>query len=192
MVLISSVSLYVFVFLNLKEWRWSNKQWNFKSGILPPNSSVMSVKSQPLWSSVISPIKRRHCNRRFVSSLLPVTKPCSSLSYSQNGVQREQTPWLDGMVCPTLESFFFFSCFLGLHLRHMEVSRLGDESEPQPPAFATAIPYLSCVCDLHHSTQQLRILNPLREARDPTCNLMVSSWIHFCCATMGTPQLWHL
>ena len=36
---------------------------------------------------------------------------------------------------------FFFSSsfvFLGLHLRHMEVPRLGAESEPQPLACTTA------------------------------------------------------
>uniref|UniRef100_A0A8D0MA29 Opalin n=1 Tax=Sus scrofa TaxID=9823 RepID=A0A8D0MA29_PIG len=46
---------------------------------------------------------------------------------------------------------------------------------------------LSCVFDLHHSSQQCQILNPLSEARDRTPNLMVPSRIHFCCATMGTP-----
>ena len=30
-------------------------------------------------------------------------------------------------------------------------------------------------------------LNPLREARDPSLNLMVPSRIHFCYTTMGTP-----
>ena len=35
----------------------------------------------------------------------------------------------------------------------------------------------SCICDLHHSSWQHWILNPLREAKDGTCNLMVSSQI---------------
>ena len=39
---------------------------------------------------------------------------------------------------------------------------------------------------LHHSSQQLRILNPLSKARDQTHNLMVPSRICFCCATTGT------
>ena len=47
---------------------------------------------------------------------------------------------------------------------------------------------LSHVCDLHHSSQQCRILKPLSESRDWTCNLMLPSWIHFCCAAMGTPN----
>ena len=41
---------------------------------------------------------------------------------------------------------------------------------------------------LHHSSLQCWILNPLSEARDRTHNLMVPSWIHFYCATLGTPD----
>ena len=35
----------------------------------------------------------------------------------------------------------------------------------------------SCICDLHHSSQQCWILNPLSKARDQTGNLLVPSWI---------------
>ena len=35
----------------------------------------------------------------------------------------------------------------------------------------------SRICDPHHSSRQHWILNPLREARDLTRNLMVPSWI---------------
>ena len=50
----------------------------------------------------------------------------------------------------------------------MEVTRLGVESELQllASAVATAIWDPSRVCDLHHSSQQRRILNPLNKARD--------------------------
>ena len=51
---------------------------------------------------------------------------------------------------------------------------------------ATAMPDLSCACNLHHSSQQHWILNPLSKARDWTRNLMVLSWICFCCAMTGT------
>ena len=46
----------------------------------------------------------------------------------------------------------------------------------------------SHVCNLHHSSQQRQILNPLSKARDQTCNLMVPSQIHFRCTTTGTPR----
>ena len=56
--------------------------------------------------------------------------------------------------------------FLGPHLQHMEVPRLGAESELQLLVYTTAMPDLSRVCDLHHCSRQRRILNPLNEARD--------------------------
>ena len=51
--------------------------------------------------------------------------------------------------------FFFFFVFLGPHLWHMEVPRLGVKSELQllTYAIATAMQNLSHVCDLHHSSQ---------------------------------------
>ena len=62
--------------------------------------------------------------------------------------------------------------------------------ELQPKAYTTttAMPDPSCICDPHHSSRQLRILNPLSEARDQTRNLMVLSQVHFCCATTGTSK----
>ena len=52
---------------------------------------------------------------------------------------------------------------------------------------AVVMPDPSHICDLHHSSQQRQILNPLSEARDQTRSLMVPSQICFCCATTGTP-----
>ena len=49
------------------------------------------------------------------------------------------------------------------------------------------MPDPSHICNLHHSSRQCQILNPLIEARDWTCNLMVPSQICFHCATTGTP-----
>ena len=47
---------------------------------------------------------------------------------------------------------FFFFCFLGLYLWHMEVPRLGAESELLLLAYATATWDLSIVCNLHHGS----------------------------------------
>ena len=60
--------------------------------------------------------------------------------------------------------------FLGPHPSHMEVPRQGVESEPQLPASTTATARQdpSCICDLHPSSWQCRILNPLSEAWDRT------------------------
>ena len=82
-----------------------------------------------------------------------------------------------------------FYYFLGLHLRHMEVPRLGFELELQPPVSATttATPDLSLVCNLHHSSWQCQILNPLSRARDGTLVLMDTSRVCYHWATMRTP-----
>ena len=87
--------------------------------------------------------------------------------------------------------YYLSFVFLGLHPQHMEVPRLGVQSELQLLAYAkaTAMPDLSCFCKLHHSSWQRWILNPLIKARDQTRNLMVPSWIHFCCAMTGTPPV---
>ena len=63
----------------------------------------------------------------------------------------------------------------------MEVPRLRVESELQLPAYttATATQDLSRVCDLHHSSQQHRILNPLSKAMDRTHILMDTSWVPY-------------
>ena len=86
---------------------------------------------------------------------------------------------------------FFLFCFLGLNLQYMEVPRLGVKSELQLRIYATATAMQnpSCACHLHNSSRQCWILNPLREARNQTRNLMVTSQIHFPCATMGTLNL---
>ena len=76
----------------------------------------------------------------------------------------------------------FFFGFLGLHLRPMEVPRLGFEAELQllAPTTATAMQDPSCICHLHPSSWQCRILNPRSEARDQTRVLMGPSRIRFC------------
>ena len=76
----------------------------------------------------------------------------------------------------------------------MEVTKLGVKLELQLPAYATAtaMPDLSHVCDLHHSSRQGQIPDPLSEARDQTRNLMLPSQIHFLCAMTGTPLLHNL
>ena len=88
--------------------------------------------------------------------------------------------------------FFFFSVFLGLHPGHMEVPKLGVEWELQLPVYTTttAMKDLSCPCDLHHSSQQLQILNPWSEARDLI--LMDASWVPYHWATTRTPALFLL
>ena len=70
----------------------------------------------------------------------------------------------------SLVFFFFFFLVWGAHPQHIEVPRLGLESELQLPLYptATATWDLSRVFDLHHSSLQCQILNPLSKAWDQT------------------------
>ena len=76
-------------------------------------------------------------------------------------------------------SFLFFS-FLGLHLWHMEVPRLGVKSELHLPAYTTA------TATRDPNSRQCWILNLLSKARDWTRILKDTSWICYCWATSGT------
>ena len=70
----------------------------------------------------------------------------------------------------------------------MEVPRLGVRLELQPLVYtrATATRDPSRVCDLHHSSWQRRILNPLSEARDRTRALTDTTGFSTPWATPGT------
>ena len=74
-----------------------------------------------------------------------------------------------------------FLSFLWLHLRHMGVPRLGVQTELQMSAHATAtaMQHTSRVYNVHHSSQQGQIHNPLSEAGDRTCVLMDTSQIRY-------------
>ena len=62
----------------------------------------------------------------------------------------------------------------------MNLPRLMVESELQLPAYAiaTAMWVSSHVCNIYHSSWQLRILNALSGARDGTRILMDTSQVH--------------
>ena len=78
--------------------------------------------------------------------------------------------------------FIYLSIFLGPHPQHMEVPRLGVKSELQLPAYTTATETQdpSGICDLHRSSQQCQILNPLSEIRGQTRILTDASQVSYC------------
>ena len=73
--------------------------------------------------------------------------------------------------------YFSFIYFLRLHLQHVEVPRPEVESELQLLAYttATATPDLSCIFDLHRSSQQCQILNPL--SKDPVSSRILAGFV---------------
>ena len=95
------------------------------------------------------------------------------------------------MSTPVCLFVCLFVFFLGPHPQDMEVPWLGVKSELQGPAYTTAMATwdLSSIFNLHHSSQQPCILNPLREARGQTCVFMYTSWVPYCWVTMETPIL---
>ena len=75
--------------------------------------------------------------------------------------------------------YIYIFSFLEPYLWHVEVPRIGGESELQLPVYttATATPDPNCICDICHSSPRCWILNPLSKARDQTCILTDASWI---------------
>ena len=76
--------------------------------------------------------------------------------------------------CSKIQCFLFVFClfvfvfFFFLYPWNIDVPRLGVELEIQLPAYATATATRDpgCICDLHHSSGQCWVLNPLSKAKD--------------------------
>ena len=140
-----------------------------------PSCSLSSIRRPPATPSVFTfgtPTPGLECTPSLISSwhLPSLLLLLAQLSPSHGGLPN----------CP-IYLFILSFCLFGPHLQHMEVPSPGVESELLLLAYAraTATRDPSCVCNLHHSSWPCRILNPLSEARDRTCNLMVPSRIGF-------------
>ena len=85
-----------------------------------------------------------------------------------------------GVILLLLLSLLLLLLLLQPHLWHMEIPRPGVESELQQlQAYITATAMLDpgYICNRHCSLRQYQILNPLIEARDPTCIFMDTSQV---------------
>ena len=89
-------------------------------------------------------------------------------------------------LLPSFLSFFLFFAFFFFFLLFGVAPAAYGKSELQMPAYTMATPDPSCVCDVHHSSQQQWILNPLIKARDQAQIFMDTSQAHYYWATMGT------
>ena len=71
--------------------------------------------------------------------------------------------------------------FLESHPRHIQVPRLGVKSELQlwTYTYATAMQDPRCICDLHCSSWQCRILNALSGTRDRTSVLVDTTQVRY-------------
>ena len=75
----------------------------------------------------------------------------------------------------SLQKYFLYS----FHLTFTEIIFSFPKLELQLPVYATATAMWdpSRICDLHHSSEQCQVLNPLSEARDRTHILMDTSQV---------------
>ena len=130
----------------------------------------------------------RNCHTTSQNDCIIFTFPPPIYEWSSSSSSWQHTV-LSLFVCLT---FFWSFVFLGLHSQHTEVPRLSVIWELQLPAYTTAAATSdpSRICDLHHSSQQCRILNPRSKARDRTCILMDAGQICFCWAMTGTPVIY--
>ena len=98
--------------------------------------------------------------------------------------------WIYFLTSPCRYDFTFFKffCFLGCTLGIWKFPSQGlKQLQLLVYTTVTATRDPSRIYDLHHSSQQCHIPNPLSEVRGWTRTLKDTSQICFCCATTGTP-----
>ena len=123
--------------------------------------------------------------RRYFSLTSSLSIPVNITLFSTSLITRLECsvtvlPWpvhpaqLHPLNPPNYFFFFFFFWLFRAVPKAYGSSQLGVKSELQLPAYTTgmATPDPSRVCDLHHSSRQCRLINPLSEARDRTHILM--------------------
>ena len=156
----------------------------------PPRRPPAALQGCVLGDAPYSSISTRKKGRRKMTLTLNGMYRPLQLGEARQGREHLVT-WEDTAATPAfvVGVFFFFFLLFRPHLRHMEVPGLEVKLELQLPVYTTATATwdLSFVCDLHHSSQQGRIPDPLSKARDQTLILMDTSQIHFPSAMTGTP-----
>ena len=190
---------------------WNHSWWKFMDSFkiiywapCPPCvSTVISTGGMKKTRTGTLSLRTFHTGGRKMDVDGKPWKPCSRVTGGGGGGGGE---WVVGMGSRELEKMpmeeaptgsswisefilFLFPSFLGPHLWHMDVPRLGVEWELQLLAYtaATAMPDPSHLCDPHRSSQHCQILSPWSRARDRTHIFMDTGQIHFHWATTGTP-----
>ena len=137
-----------------------------------------SRTSQPtFWAFMEAPLHRRD----WLDHWPMVTDSTSNFSPFHGGGKV-------GLKVPTL--YFFFFLFTATTAEYGTSQARGwIRAAAKSPHQSHSNARSSCIFDLHHSSQQCYILNPLIEARDRTHILIDTSRVFFCWAMMGTPQL---
>ena len=113
-------------------------------------------------------------------TLLPILVTYSLFSFTSETTLSKIIQKSNLMVQLNFKIFFFR--FLGSHLQHMDVPRLGVKLELQLPAYTTATAMRDLILSLRPTPQLLATSDPrpTEQGQDRTCILMDTSWIHFC------------
>ena len=176
------------------------------SPCLSPGGPISPVSSCPVPSLILQPDPSAHCAlllARCLGSELPRLLPqglqegWTRITLDGAGLWLECTSAATPTVATTWKSFalslFFFFFFWATSAAYGGSQARGGirvvaAGLRQSHSNTGPKPHLR----LHHSSRQCLIPNPVSEARDRTCILMGTRWIHFLCATMGTPLVYSL
>ena len=141
-----------------------------------------------IWPLAQSPIGRQRWELLFYGKLLPLVQFVRSLMEEMGfrsclNDENKETHYMGsaehaGFFCFCLFLFVFVFFFRAAPAAY--IPRLGVKLELQLLAYptATAMQDPSCVFDLHHSSRQCQIPNPLSEARNRTLVLTDTSRVH--------------
>ena len=159
---------------NILKTMWKDKEWKILLSFLSPTCPVFPAHSTDNYFLI---------NLLYIFPLFMIMQAYMNIySYFANFYFAWNITY-----CTCLYSFIFiFLHFRAIPTAHGS-SRLGVKLEPQLSAYATAMGDPCCIHDLHYSSWQCWIIEPLSMAKVGTHILMDTSQIHFNCATIGMP-----
>ena len=146
----------------------------------------------------------QHIQLTELSCIIAITQNCTNMfdhwmirTVSLVGIYPHLTPYMPQshqymvIFSFVLQCFFFLSFlpFLGLLHGHMEVPRRGVQSKLWQPTYTTTTAMWdpNHVCNLHHSSWQCQVPNPLaRPGVEPTTSWFLVRFVNHW-AMMGTP-----
>ena len=143
-------------------------------------------------------LRQESCGRSWDSAFVTTSKWywCQSLDHTWSDKTLKHKLLFSCKSCLYWVRYFtvFIYYYIGLHLQHMEVPRLGAESELHLPVCvtATAMPDLGCICIPHRSLWNHQILNTgslthwISPGMKPILWILVGFLTRW--ATMGTPS----
>ena len=163
-----------------------SKQKGLQANLALVCDDYKSIFSQELSECGIKNMKYVPCAHRCkilsfrINRTTHVCKQMISVTKVHQRIPMRKTCWASHPYQKANLTYEFFRfCIFSATPAHVEVPRLGVQVKLELPAYttATAMQDPSHIYDLHHSSRQHQILNPLSEARDWTRILMDPSQV---------------